>query len=133
VGIASANRCATLLDLAVAAGQGREIWDEPCDRWLELPDDITPGRYVALRVAGDSMTPVLCPREVILIQLDSTPRVDDLVVARLPDQSHVVKRIAAIEDGSIELASFNPDFRPIFVARDPSPVVGTVIARFTRE
>jgi len=131
--IAGANHCATLLDLAVAAGQGREIWDEPCDRWLELPDDITPGRYVALRVAGDSMTPVLCPREVILIQLDSTPRVDDLVVARLPDQSHVVKRIASIEDGSIELASFNPDYRPIFVAREPSPVVGTVIARFTRE
>jgi phage repressor protein C with HTH and peptisase S24 domain len=131
--IASADRCATLLDLAVAAGQGREIWDEPCDRWLELPEDITPGRYVALRVAGDSMTPVLCPREVILIQLDSTPRVDDLVVARLPDQSHVVKRIASIEDGSIELASFNPDYRPIFVAREPSPVVGTVIARFTRE
>ena len=133
VGIASANRCATLLDLAVAAGQGREIWDEPCDRWLELPDDITPGRYVALRVAGDSMTPVLCPREVILIQLDSTPRVNDLVVARLPDQSHVVKRVASIEDGNIELASFNPDYRPIFVAREPSPVVGTVIARFTRE
>ena len=133
VGIASSNGCATLLDLAVAAGLGREIWDEPCDRWLELPEDTTPGRYVALRVAGDSMTPVLCPREVILIQLDSTPRVDDLVVARLPDQSHVVKRIASIEDGSIELASFNPDYRPIFVAREPSPVVGTVIARFTRE
>ena len=133
VDVASANRCATLLDLAVAAGQGREIWDEPCDRWLELPEDISPGRYVALRVAGDSMTPVLNSREVILIQLDSTPRVDDLVVARLPDQSHVVKRIASIRDGSIELASFNADYRPIFVAREPSPVVGTVIARFTQE
>ena len=131
--VASAHGCATLLDLAVAAGQGREIWDEPCDRWLELPDDITAGRYVALRVAGDSMKPVLCPREVILIQLDSTPRVDDLVVARLPDQSHVVKRVASIKDGSIELASFNPEYTPIFIAREPSPVVGTVIARFTRE
>ena len=133
INVASANGCATLLDLAVAAGQGREIWDEPCDRWLELPEDVSPGRYVALRVAGDSMTPVLCPREVILIQLDSNPRVDDLVVARLPDQSHVVKRVASIKDGSIELASFNADYQPIFVAREPSPVVGTVIARFTRE
>ena len=104
IGLASANGCATLLDLAVAAGQGREIWDEPCDRWLELPEDVSPGRYVAVRVAGDSMTPVLCPREVILIQLESTPRVDDLVVARLPDQSHVVKRVASIKDGAIELA-----------------------------
>jgi phage repressor protein C with HTH and peptisase S24 domain len=130
---AASERCATILDLAVAAGEGREIWDEPCDRWLELPDDVPSGRYVALRVAGDSMTPVLGSREVILVQLDAAPRVDDLIVARLPDQSHVVKRVASIETRRIELASFNPEYESIFVPRDPSPVVGTVIARFTRE
>jgi phage repressor protein C with HTH and peptisase S24 domain len=130
---ASRERCATMLDLAVAAGGGRELWDEPCDRWLELPDEIPSGRYVALRVAGDSMAPVLGPREVILIELDASPRIDDLVVARLPDQSHVVKRVASMKGSTIELASFNPEYESIFVARDPSPVVGTVIARFTRE
>jgi len=130
---ASREHCATILDLAVAAGGGRELWDEPCDRWLELPDDVPSGRYVALRVAGDSMAPVLGPREVILIELDAAPRVDDLVVARLPDQSHVVKRVASMKGSTIELASFNPEYESIFVARDPSPVVGTVIARFTRE
>lgn len=131
--VAGAERCATILDLAVAAGEGREIWDEPCDRWLELPDDIPSGRYVALRVAGDSMAPVLGPREVILIQLDTTPHIDDLIVARLPDQSHVVKRVALIKESGIELASFNPAYDPIVVPRNPSPVVGTVIARFTHE
>jgi phage repressor protein C with HTH and peptisase S24 domain len=130
---ASRERCATILDLAVAAGAGRELWDEPCDRWLELPEDLPSARYVALRVAGDSMAPVLGPREVILIQLDAPPRVDDLIVARLPDQSHVVKRVASMRGSTIELASFNPEYESIFVARDPSPVVGTVIARFTRE
>jgi phage repressor protein C with HTH and peptisase S24 domain len=79
------------------------------------------------------MAPVLGPREVILIQLDTTPRIDDLIVARLPDQSHVVKRVASIREGRIELASFNPGYDPIFVSRDASSVVGTVIARFTRE
>jgi phage repressor protein C with HTH and peptisase S24 domain len=130
---ANRDRCATILDLAVAAGSGRELWDEPCDRWLELPEDVPSGRYVALRVAGDSMAPVLGPREVILIELDATPRVDDLIVARLPDQSHVVKRVASMKGPTMELASFNPEYESIFVARDPSPVVGTVIARFTRE
>ena len=130
---ASRERCATILDLAVAAGSGRELWDEPCDRWLELPENVPSGRYVALRVAGDSMAPVLGPREVILIELDATPRVDDLIVARLPDQSHVVKRVASMKGSTMELASFNPEYESIFVARDPSPVVGTVIARFTRE
>ena len=132
--VASRNRCATLLDLAVAAGAGRELWDEPCDRWLELPEDVPTGRYVALKVAGDSMVPVLDQRDVILIQLDTTPRVDDLIVARLPDQSHVVKRVASIRNGKLELASFNPSYEPVFVSRDdPSSVVGTVIARFTHE
>jgi phage repressor protein C with HTH and peptisase S24 domain len=79
------------------------------------------------------MTPVLRPREVILLDLDSVPRVDDLIVARLPDQSHVVKRVASIKEGRIELASFNPAYESIFVSHNPSPVVGTVIARFTHE
>ncbi len=130
---ASRERCVTMLDLAVAAGEGREIWDEPCDRWLELPDDTPSGKYVALRVAGDSMAPVLEPRDVILLQLDATPRIDDVIVARLPDQGHVVKRVASIKGDRIELASFNPGYDPIFVSRDRSSVVGTVIARFTRE
>ena len=129
---ANRERCATILDLAVAAGSGRELWDEPCDRWLELPDDVPSGRYVALRVAGDSMAPVLDPREVILVQLDASPRVDDLVIARLPDHSHVVKRVASMKGSKMELASFNPEYESIYLARDPSPVVGTVIARFTR-
>ena len=129
---ANRERCATILDLAVAAGSGRELWDEPCDRWLELPDDVPSGRYVALRVAGDSMAPVLGPREVILVQLDASPRVDDLVIARLPDHSHVVKRVASMKGSKMELASFNPEYESIYLARDPSPVVGTVIARFTR-
>jgi SOS-response transcriptional repressor LexA len=54
-------------------------------------------------------------------------------VARLPDQSHVVKRVASMKGSTMELASFNPEYESIYVDRDPSPVVGTVIARFTRE
>jgi phage repressor protein C with HTH and peptisase S24 domain len=87
-----------------------------------------------VKVAGDSMVPVLDQRDVILIQLDTKPRVDDLIVARLPDQSHVVKRVASIRNGRLELASFNPAYAPVYVSRDdPSSVVGTVIARFTHE
>jgi phage repressor protein C with HTH and peptisase S24 domain len=44
-----------------------------------------------------------------------------------------VKRVASIKEGRIELASFNPEYDPIFISREASSVVGTVIARFTRE
>jgi phage repressor protein C with HTH and peptisase S24 domain len=130
--LAMEQRCAVLLELAAAAGAGRELWDEPCDTWVELPADLPPARYVALRVDGDSMQPVLAPRDVILVQLDALPVVDDLVVARRPDAGFVVKRVASLTPKQIELASFNDAYAPVTVRRDPSTVLGTVIARFTR-
>src|SRR3954471_19132203 len=96
----SRQGCATMLDLAVAAGSGRELWEESCERWLELPEDIEPSaRFLALRVSGDSMSPVLESRDVILIKLDGSPAIDDLVVARIPDQGYVVKRVASSRNG----------------------------------
>lgn len=125
---------AALLDLAVAAGTGRELWEEPCEQWVRLPDDIAPSdRYLALRVAGDSMSPVLQPRDVILLKLDGSPRVNDIVVARIPDEGYVVKRVARTGDGRIELASFNPNYNPIIIDRHRSSILGTVIARFRHE
>jgi SOS-response transcriptional repressor LexA len=124
--------CAVMLELAAAAGAGRELWDEPCDTWVELPTDLPAARYVAMRVEGDSMHPVLAPRDVILVQLDATPVVDDLVVARRPDAGFVVKRVASLTPRQLELASFNEAYAPVAVRRDPSTVLGTVIARFSR-
>ena len=124
--------CAVMLELAAAAGAGRELWDEPCDTWVELPTDLPAARYVAMRVDGDSMQPVLAPRDVILVQLDATPAVDDLVVARRPDAGFVVKRVASLTPRQLELASFNEAYPLVTVRRDPSTVLGTVIARFSR-
>jgi len=128
------RHCATMLDLAVAAGVGRELWDEPCEQWLELPPDIEPSeRFLALRVAGDSMSPVLESRDVILIELNASPKMDDLVVARIPDQGYVVKRVAAIKNGRLELSSFNPLYESMMIVRNRSSILGTVIARFKHE
>lgn len=126
--------CATMLDLAVAAGAGRELWDEPCERWLELPDDIPPSEhYLALRVAGDSMSPVLEPRDVILLKMNVVPRVEDMIVVRLPDLGYVVKKVASIDTGLLMLASFAAGYEPLRVPTDRSAILGTVIARFRHE
>jgi hypothetical protein len=130
LGAAMDARCAVLLELAAAAGSGRELWDEPCDSWVELPSGLPSARYLAMRVEGDSMEPVLAPRDVILVQLDAVPAVDDLVVARRPDEGFVVKRVASLTAKRIELASFNEAYEPVTVRRDPATVLGTVIARF---
>ncbi len=131
---ASRQRCATVLDLAVAAGTARELWDEPCEQWLELPEDIVPSeRYLALKVSGKSMSPVLEPRDVILIKLDAEPMIDDLVVARIGDEGYVVKRFAGTRNGLIELSSFNPSYESLRVPRNGATFLGTVIARFKHE
>lgn len=123
--------CASLLDLAVAAGAGREIWDEPCEQWLELPRDIPPSdRFIALRVAGDSMSPVLEPKDVILLKLGAHAAVDELVVARVPDHGYVVKYVSAIKENRIELSSFNPEYDATQIPRSNHAIVGTVLARF---
>jgi SOS-response transcriptional repressor LexA len=131
---AAREGCATLLDLSVAAGVGRELWEEPCDEWLELPDDILPSeRYVALRVAGDSMSPVLHPRDVILIKLGSQPAIDELVVAHIPEHGYVVKYVSAMKENRIELSSFNHEYGPAAIPRSNHAILGTVLARFHRE
>jgi SOS-response transcriptional repressor LexA len=132
--LAAREGCATLLDLAVAAGVGRELWEEPCEEWLNLPDDIVPSeRYVALRVAGDSMSPVLEPRDVILIKLGSQPAIDELVVAHIPEQGYVVKYVSAIRENRIELSSFNHEYGSTLIPRSNHAILGTVLARFRRE
>src|SRR5688500_7256839 len=42
-------RAAPKLDLSAAAGVGRDLWDEPCESWVELPDSVQRGRYLAVR------------------------------------------------------------------------------------
>lgn len=131
VPMASAAGCAAVLDLAAAAGSGRELWDDPCDTWLELPPDVESGRHVAIRVEGDSMEPVLESGDTILVRLDVVPAVDDLVLAHRPEAGFVVKRVSALTPHVVELSSFNADYPPFTIRRGSTSIIGTVIARFT--
>ena len=127
---AARARYAPVLDLSVAAGAGRELWDEPCDRWIPLPDGSPDGKYVALRVTGDSMVPLLHDGDTILVKLGDELVPDAVVVARVPDGGYVVKRVGGIAGSRVELASLNAEYPPIVIPRDPSLVLGTVLLRW---
>jgi len=127
------EQCAPVIDLPVAAGAGRELLDEECDTWIELPREHRGGNYLALRVAGESMMPVITPGQLVLVELDVTPRVNDVIVARRPDDSYVIKLLASITPCELELRSLNPDFDTIRVPNDSRHVLGKVVARFSRE
>jgi SOS-response transcriptional repressor LexA len=130
---AAAARCAPWVDsLAVAAGVGRELWDEPCDRWVELPDAVPPGRYLALGVAGDSMLPHLHEGDVLVVDPRRRVTRDVLVVARRPDDGYVVKYVSRLTRGALELSSFNTAYEPFTIARVEGAIVGVVVARLRR-
>jgi hypothetical protein len=127
---AARHGCAPQWDLAVAAGSGRALWDEPCTEWIELPPGTPAGRHVALRVAGDSMTPAIHGGDVILVRLGGELKRGAIVVVRGTDDGYVVKRLDRLDRRRVVLGSFNPAFSPIVVPRDPARVLGTVIMRW---
>jgi SOS-response transcriptional repressor LexA len=125
---ARTDRATPVIDLGVAAGVGRELWDEAPDQWVELPPDV-PGdrRYVALRIVGESMAPVMHTGDVVLVHVGPDVKVDTVIVARHPDDGYVCKRVSRVRRRVIELASLEPGWPPITIPRDPALVVGTVL------
>ncbi len=127
--ILSGGAQAPLIELAVAAGAGRELWDQECESWVDVPAEMPSGRYVALRVAGDSMTPLLHSGDTVLVKLGGDVARDTVVVARC-DDGYVVKRVGRIARQDMELLSLNPAFPSIRVRREEGTVLGTVVLRW---
>jgi SOS-response transcriptional repressor LexA len=123
-----ARRLTPVIDLGVAAGVGRELWDETPDHWVELPVDVPEGRrYLALRIVGESMAPLMHTGDVVLVRVGPDVKVDTAIVARHPDDGYVCKRVSRVRRRRIELASLEPGRSLITIPRDPALVVGTVL------
>ena len=101
---ARARHCAPQLDLGAAAGVGRDLWDEPCEQWVRIPDDAPAGSYVSLRVVGESMDPLLHTGDSVLVQVGNAVARDTVVLARVPDAGYVVKRVATGDAGRARAA-----------------------------
>ena len=131
---ASESGCAPWVEsLAVAAGTGREIWDEPCEQWVELPTGFAGAGNLALTVTGDSMTPCLESGEVILVNTRKAVTRDCMVVARRAENGYVVKHVTKCGRAALELSSFNSAYEPFVIDRVPGAVVGVVIAKLVRD
>jgi SOS-response transcriptional repressor LexA len=124
---AATGRIVPVVELGIAAGIGRELWDEPVDAWVEVPNDVPTGKYIALRVIGDSMAPLMHTGDTVLVRRGADVRRDTVIVARHPDDGYVCKRVSRLRRESIELASLAPGRPPIVIPRDARLVVGTVM------
>lgn len=123
----SGARLAPDVTLGVAAGVGRELWDEPAESWVVVPDGLPDGDYLSLRVSGTSMTPLLHDGDSVLVRRGADVKPESVIVARHPDDGYVCKRVAGVRRSRIELASLEPGRSPIVIPRDPSLILGTVL------
>ena len=121
---------APLAELGVAAGTGRELFDEPCDAWVALPDGLPAARYVALRVVGDSMTPLLHSGDVVLVDLDAAVPPGAIAVAQHPDHGSVVKRVLRADGGALRLVSLNPAYPALELSPGRGGLLGPVVVRW---
>jgi SOS-response transcriptional repressor LexA len=128
--LASTLGAAPLVELGVAAGTGRELLEEPCEAWVALPPGVPSGRYVALRVVGDSMTPLLHSGDVVLVDLDGTAATGAVVVARHPDHGYVVKRVGRARGWGLPLESLNPAYPALVLSPGAGAVIGPVVLRW---
>jgi len=115
------------VSMGIAAGDGRELWDEPVEQWVSLPDDMPDARYLALRVVGDSMAPLMHSGDRVLVRLGADVERETVIVARHPDDGYVCKRVANVGSDRLELASLAPDRAPITIPRRQELIVGTVV------
>lgn len=130
--LASAARArrAPQWDLSVAAGPGRELWEEPCEGLIPLPAELRSARYIALRVSGDSMTPLVHAGDLLLVKIGREVSRDTVIVIQTPDEGYVVKQVGTLTRRRVELRSLNAAYNPIEVPREPARVLGTVVMRW---
>jgi phage repressor protein C with HTH and peptisase S24 domain len=127
VDLASREEAAPLVDLSVAAGAGRELWDEVVDQWVVLPDDVPNGRYLALRITGDSMEPIMHTGDVVLVRLGGPIKAGTVIVARHPEDGYMCKKVRRVRADRIELESLKPGRPLIRLPRNPALILGTVV------
>lgn len=120
-------RAAPVVQLGVAAGDGRELWDEPPQRWVALPDAVPAGEYLAFRIVGESMSPLMHTDDTVLVQLGGRVVRDTVIVARHPDDGYLCKRVHRVRRRTIELASLEPGRGLVTIPRDARLVLGTVL------
>jgi SOS-response transcriptional repressor LexA len=125
--LARRMRTSPVVDLGVAAGVGRELWDEPVERWIPIPDDLPSGDYVSLKVDGDSMSPLLHTGDTVLVRLGQSLETNRIVVGRHPEDGYVCKLVRRFDRRQVVLASLQPGRPEVTIPDSPSLIFGTVL------
>lgn len=89
------------------------------------------GEFFGLKIKGDSMSPIICDGDVVIIRQQDDAETGDTVIATINGDEATCKRLRKYKDG-IELISNNPSYEPFdFSNKDilekPVKIIGKVI------
>jgi repressor LexA len=106
----------------VSAGDGLEYTDQGyppgvSDEWVDRPANVRDRRAYAVRVVGDSMSPVILAGDVVVLVHDHEASANDLVLVKLKS-GEVFLKLLSRHDGHFVLVSANPLYPPLVVALD---------------
>ncbi|MCQ2485121.1 MAG: XRE family transcriptional regulator [Clostridia bacterium] len=115
----------------VRAGMPIEAYEDVIE-YVEIPDAMaTTGDYFGLKVTGDSMTPKICPDDIVIIHKQDYIESGEIGVVLVNDLDATVKKV--IKKGtSLTLVPFNSAYEPmIFTPEEivtlPVRIIGKVV------
>lgn len=89
------------------------------------------GEFFGLQIHGDSMTPDICDRDVVIVRQQDDAESGDIVIATINGDEAACKRLRKY-NGGIELISTNPSYGPLEfsnkeILEKPVKILGKVI------
>ena len=109
----------------VIAGIPMEAIENIID-YEEIPEAWN-GEYFALKVKGDSMTPIMRDGDVVISRRQPDAESGDIVIAQIDGHDATVKKLIKNVHG-ITLQPFNPEYEPMFFnTGDQVTILGKVV------
>jgi SOS-response transcriptional repressor LexA len=99
------------------------ICEEHVEDYVTLPVAAAKGADFVLRARGDSMAPTIADGDEVLVHIQPTAEIGQIVVVR-QDGEAVIKRLKG-SNGDVELCSDNPAYPPFTLPR--GEIVGRAI------
>lgn len=115
----------------VAAGVPIEMIEDIIDTEEITEEMARTGEFFGLKIKGDSMTPIICDGDVVIIRQQDDAESGDTVIATINGDEAICKRLRKYK-GGIELISNNPTYKPFeFCNKDilekPVKIIGKVV------
>ncbi|WP_157673012.1 S24 family peptidase [Curvibacter sp. AEP1-3] len=116
IGVDSSYVVVPQIDVSASAGPGAINGDEECNgglsfsrQWLQKRG-LQPNNLKVIRVAGDSMRPVLNDGDKVLVDIGDTLPKSGRAYVLLQGEELLVKYCQLLPDGLLRVSSANPDY-----------------------